>query len=70
MAHGDGHGEGVFGAGDGGIEQYPIDAQFHGAGDIAGGADAGIDNDREGWVGAFEFFHEDADGVGVQDALA
>ena len=52
VAHGAGHGDGVARAGDGGVHEHGVDAEFEGDGDIGGGADAGVDN--HGDVGALD----------------
>ena len=38
---------GFFGAGDGGVEEDGVEAELHGEGGVGGGAEAGVDDERD-----------------------
>ena len=65
-----GHLQGVFGAGDPGVEQDAVASQFHRQRDVGRRADAGVDDDGVVRVVPLEVFEDDPDVVRVQDPLA
>lgn len=68
--HGGGHFNGVFGVGDAAVEQNAVGTQLHGDGDIAGRADAGIDDDGVVRVAGFQLFQTERYIQGIEDTLA
>ena len=66
MLHGLGHEDGILGLGDGGVHQDGVEAEFHGEGGVGGGADAGVDDQRD----FGDEFAQDAEVGGVLHAEA
>src|SRR5262245_26289381 len=69
VAHGPRHAHGILGAGNRGVEQHAVAAEFHRGRHVAGGADAGVHDHRIVRVAVLEVFEDDADRVGVENAL-
>ena len=65
-----GHAKGIFRAGDPGIEQDAVAAEFHRDDDVAGRADAGVDDDGIARIISLQVFEDDPDVIGIQNALA
>ena len=65
MPHGPRHPQRVLGRRDAGVQQHAVAAQFHGHTHVAGGADAGIDDDRVLRVAILQIFQDDPDVVGL-----
>src|SRR5712691_7465756 len=66
VAHGFGHENGVLGFGNSGVHEDAVSAELHSFGGVGGGADPGVDDERD----FRDAFAEDAQIRGVLDAKA